>query len=141
MGRVRFFTGLQDATDYAARLVRKACCQGQRIQVLGEASDLRRLERALLMLPGFLPLAGDVSPAQVRRRSRVCLQEEFGPDGHLDWVIVNLQEQAFGPVDQVNQVVELVEDEPHAVQMGRRRFKAYQARGIQPEHLVLGAPS
>ncbi|MBB5205515.1 DNA polymerase-3 subunit chi [Inhella inkyongensis] len=141
MGRVRFFTGLEDATEYAARLLRKACTQGQRVQVLGPQDRLRRIERAVLQLPGFLPLAVSDASASVRRRSRICLLERFESGSGNDWVILNLQDEAFGPVDDVNQVIELVEDEPQAVQQGRRRFKAYQAQGQQPEHLVLGAPS
>jgi len=135
---VRFYTGLGDRLGFAARLLRKACRQGIRADVVGATPELQRLSRQLWNLPGFQAHAAPGAPEGQRRRSPIVLATDFAAAAGRP-LLLNLTDGLPPDLARWAQVIELVSDADEDVQHGRQQFKAYRARGLQPEHLAAGA--
>ncbi|MDQ7744440.1 DNA polymerase III subunit chi [Hydrogenophaga pseudoflava] len=133
MTEVAFHLNVGDRTAYLCRLLRKAYLKGSRVHVLGEASSLEALDRALwLMAPGeFVPHARSGSAAHVRRHSPIVLGALEPEWAQVD-VLVNLADQALCGVGVVPRIIEVVGSEPGGREKGRERWRLYRQAGIEP---------
>lgn len=61
--------------------------------------------------------------------SRICISEQL-PD-HSDWIIFNFNHQIIENFESFNQVIEIIENNEIAKQLGREKFKQYRQLGIQ----------
>lgn len=133
MTEVAFHLNVGDRTAYLCRLLRKAYLKGSRVHVLGEASSLEALDRALwLMAPGeFVPHARWGSAAHVRRHSPIVLEAQEPEWAQVD-VLVNLADRALCGVGVVPRIIEVVGSEPGGREKGRERWRLYRQAGIEP---------
>lgn len=133
MASVRFYTGLDEPLDFAARLLRKAQRQGLRVCVLGPATSLRRLSQQLWGLPGFVAHAGPGAPAAVRQRSAIVMAERLEDESDA---VLNLHDEVPAGIEARATVFEVVGRDPQAVRQGRQRFKVYGERGCTLQHIA-----
>ena len=143
--QVDFHSGVTDKLDHACRLLRKAARQGARVQVCGDPGELDALDQALWTFDPqeFVPhlrWRGDEAPPAALHRTPVWLLASGQP-----WpvgvpraaVLVNPGPQAPAAPDlapPVERVVEIVGQGPAEVEAGRRRWRHYAQRGLEPRH-------
>jgi DNA polymerase-3 subunit chi len=135
---VHLFTGLDDPWAWALRVVRKAQREGRLLWVLVPGADVNRvLSRWCAADPqGFLSLAPPRAAMPVRRHSRIHVFDadeapnEVPSDAHL-LHLAPLVHPLAASFDTVLDAVGLDDTE---VQAGRRRFRAYQAMGLEVRH-------
>lgn len=135
---VAFHTGIDDKLGYACRLLRKAYRQGARVGVAGDAAQLQRLDHALWtfepqeFVPHLRVKAGAPADARVQR-TPICLLDP-GVELPVTEVLVNLGPERFRGDQRFARIIELVSREPEDAQAGRRRWKQYEAEGVQIVH-------
>jgi DNA polymerase-3 subunit chi len=143
--RVDFHSGVTDKLGHACRLLRKAVRQGARVQVCGDAHELDALDQALWTFDpqDFIPhlrWRTHDAPPPALHRTPVWLVEtgQPWPDGLArPAVLVNLGPQPPQAPDlspAVARVVEIVGHDPAEVEAGRRRWRHYAQRGLEPAH-------
>jgi DNA polymerase-3 subunit chi len=153
--QVDFHSGMDDKLGYACRLLRKAVGRGSRVQVRGEAGEVDALDQALWTFDPheFIPHLRwhrDGSPPQAMHRTPVWLLA-YG----MQWpasvarpeVLLNLGPQPLETVqggqgdegvELAGRIIELVGADPAEVESGRRRWRQYVERGVQPVHHAVG---
>ena len=135
---VHLFTGLDDPWSWALRVVRKAQREGRLLWVLVPGVDVNRvLSRWCAADPqGFLGMAPPRASVSVRRRSRIHVfdadepVDRVSPDAHL----LHLAPQVHPLASSFDTVLDAVGLDETEVQAGRRRFRAYQAMGLEVRH-------
>lgn len=147
MTSIAFHTGVADKVDYACRLLRKASRQGFRVRVTGSAPDLDLLDRALwtfeprefvahARLPAGGQAVGALSPTPVW----LCEPADAWPAGLAPApVLVNLGPDPAPGVADHERVVEIVCTDDADRRSGRQRWRAYEAMGLAPRHVPVGA--
>lgn len=137
MGVVRFYACAGDPVGVAARLVRKAHEQGDRLWVCADPALLDRLGQQLWMGDGFVAHAPWQASASVRRHSRI----EFADDAPARAVplLLNLQGWLAPDRASADKVFDVFGSEEHERQAARQRFRWYQQAGLEPETVRVGA--
>lgn len=147
--QVDFHSGMNDKLGYACRLLRKAVGRGSRVQVRGEAGEVDALDQALWTFDphDFIPhlrwRTADSPPPALRRTPVWLLAHGVSwPKGvAAPEVLLNLGPQPLADdeaVEPATRVIELVGVEPGEVESGRRRWRRYLERGVQPAHHTVG---
>ncbi|RZI81744.1 MAG: DNA polymerase III subunit chi [Rubrivivax sp.] len=144
MNTVEFHHGMSDKLAYACRLLRKAYKSGAGVLVTGDASTLKTLDRQLWVfdeqefLPHVLAMPGQELPA--RLHGTPVWLAPYGMDpaapGQHD-ILVNLGPEMPDQPERYKRLFEIVSLEPHDRQLGRQRWKRYEALGlrIQPHEV------
>lgn len=63
--------------------------------------------------------------------SPICISEHLPTDS--DWIIFNFNNQSFEKFDSFSHIIEIIENNEIAKQLGREKFKQYRKLGIQPQ--------
>lgn len=143
--QVDFHSRVADKLGHACRLLRKAVRQGARVQVSGSQPELDALDHALWSFDpqDFVPhlrWRQHGAPPPSLHRTPVWLLDTGAP-----WpqgvsgptVLVNLgpaapEADALPP--ELARVIEIVGEDPTEVEAGRRRWRQYVQRGLEPTH-------
>lgn len=138
MTEVAFHTGLGDKPAYCCRLLRKAWRQGARVVVAGEATALGKVDALLWTFDHeeFLPhvrLRAGERPAPALLRTPVWLAERPADAPADTTVLVNLGPALAPGYERFARVVELVGGDAQDLQLGRQRWREYQAAGLTPQ--------
>jgi DNA polymerase-3 subunit chi len=144
MNTVEFHHGMTDKLAYACRLLRKAYKSGAGVLVTGDATTLKALDRQLWVFDDqeFLPHVLAVPGQQVPERLQATpvWLAPYGMDpaapGQHD-ILVNLGPDMPEQPERYKRVFDIVSLEPHDRQLGRQRWKRYEALGlhIQPHEV------
>lgn len=144
MNTVEFHHGMSDKLAYACRLLRKAYRSGAGVLVTGDATTLKALDRQLWVFDDqeFLPhvLAVPGQPVPERLHATPVWLAPHGtdpaPPGQHD-ILVNLGPEMPDQPERYKRLFEIVSLEPHDRQLGRQRWKRYEALGlhIQPHEV------
>ncbi|UDF33939.1 UNVERIFIED_ORG: DNA polymerase III subunit chi [Shinella sp. XGS7] len=140
MSEISFYTGVPERLPYVCRLLRKAQLSGARLTVLGPATLLERLDRALWEFEPteFVPHLR-LRPEQAHpwaERTPVLLAEQVEDQPHRE-VLLNLGMELPQGFEGFRRVLEVVAREPEQVEAGRRRFKQYKQLGHEVQHHVV----
>jgi len=63
--------------------------------------------------------------------SPICISEHLPT--HPDWIIFNFNNQTVEKFDSFDHIIEIIENNEIAKQLGREKFKQYRKLGIQPQ--------
>lgn len=143
MTEVAFHTSVPDKLDYTCRLLRKACRQGLRTAVVGDADALARLDQALWVfeqeefVPHLRLRVGEQVNARNRRTPIWLLDDEQADVDAV--VLVNLGPHVPSQTERYRRVVEVVALDADDARGGRERWRAYVARGLAPVNRPYGA--
>jgi len=142
MNTVEFHHGMPDKLAYACRLLRKAYRSGAKVLVTGDPTLLKALDKQLWVfdeqefLPHLLVQAGKDIPARLQD-TPVWLSAD-GAQAPADCrVLVNLGPDLPQGVERFERLFEVVSTDPQDRQLGRQRWKGYEALGlrIQPHEV------
>ena len=61
----------------------------------------------------------------------ICISADL-PDTQ-DWIIFNFNNQALEQISEFSHIIEIIENDEPAKQIGREKFKAYRRLGISPQ--------
>lgn len=78
---------------------------------------------------GFLPHGIEQKDAPI------CLSQQLPSDE--DWIIFNFQAKALDQFEKFSHIIEIIENNEPAKQLGREKYKAYRRLGVQPETFKL----
>ena len=129
---------MTDKLGYACRLVRKAYRSGAGVLVKGDVSTLKALDRQLWVfdeqefLPHVLALPGQDMPT--RLHATPVWLAPHGSDDEVPGqrsILVNLGPDMPEHPARFQRLFEIVSLEPHDRQLGRQRWKRYEALGLQ----------
>ena len=137
MTDIAFHVNLADPEGYACRLLRKASASGAQVVVVGDPAQLRALDQALWTFSpaDFVAHAvAGATPAPVLARTPVVLAPEAAAAPHRQ-VLVNLGEEVPAGFDGFDRLIELVGNDPAALDSARRRWKHYQGSGHAPRKI------
>ncbi|MGR0306845.1 DNA polymerase III subunit chi [Acinetobacter beijerinckii] len=67
--------------------------------------------------------------------SPVCISAELPPSN--DWVLFNFNNHALEQTQNFRHIIEIIENNESAKQIGREKFKAYRRLGIEPRTFKL----
>lgn len=138
MNTVEFHHGMPDKLAYACRLLRKAYKSGAGVLVTGDAHTLKALDRQLWVfdeqefLPHVLAMPGQDMPA--RLQDTPVWLAPHGVDTQAPGqrsILVNLGPDMPDQPERFERLFEIVSLEPHDRQLGRQRWKQYEALGLQ----------
>ncbi len=140
MPKVAFHTGLSDKLAYTCRLLRKAWRQGARVVVTGDAQTLGKLDSLLWTFEHeeFVPhvrLRAGERAAPALARTPIWLADaadKLDAAALQASVLVNLGPQLVAGHEQFARVIEIVGDDAADAQLGRQRWRGYQAAGLAP---------
>lgn len=143
LAEVEFHTGVADRVSFACRLLRKASRQGARVLVTAPDAVLAELDRALwafeerdflphVRMPGAKPL--------VASRTPVWLARDAALPG-APRLVLNLGAEAPADVATLERLIEVVSAEPEDAELGRQRWRAYKAAGLDIKHHAAGGAS
>jgi len=138
MTEINFHFNVPDRLLYACRLLRKACRKDARVVVLGSASTLTELDRALWSFDAheFLPhrrlARGSGLPPMQLAITPIWLIETVAdaPDRE---VLLNLEPEVPTGFDTFARVVEIVSTDPQERARARERWKHYAGQGCTIE--------
>ena len=140
LAEVEFHTGVADRVGFACRLLRKASRQGARVLVTAPEEVLTELDRALWALEerDFLPhVRMPGAKAAVAARTPVWLARHDGLPG-APRLVLNLGAEAPADVAALDRLIEVVSMEPDDAELGRQRWRAYKAAGLEIKHHAAG---
>lgn len=66
-----------------------------------------------------------------QQHSPVCISAELPEENH--WIVFNFNKHTLEPAAQISQIIEIVENNDQAKQLGREKFKQYRKLGIMPK--------
>lgn len=143
--QVDFHSGVTDRFGHACRLLRKAARQGARVRVSGQPAELDALDQALWTFDpqdfvAHLRWRTAEAPPPALHRTPVWLiaSGAVWPDGlPRPAVLVNLGPEVPEPRDlipELARVIEIVGHDPSERDAGRRRWRHYAQRGLEPTH-------
>jgi DNA polymerase-3 subunit chi len=136
MHEVEFHTGVDDALQFACRLLRKAARQGVRVQVTAPDQVLSHLDSLLWTFEEreFVPhvRVARVSPA-VSARTSIWLTPA-ALVGDAPRVLVNLGADPPPNPLQLVRIVEIVSSDAEEAASGRLRWRHYKGLGLAIKH-------
>ncbi len=126
-----FYSDAPDPLQFACRLIRRARASGKPLGVCAPASVLRRLDALLWSFEPteFVPHR----VASVGRSDEVLMVESAADLPHRA-LLLNLGLELPEAAGEFERVLEVIGQEPEAVQAGRRRYRAYLGLGAQLDH-------
>jgi len=68
-------------------------------------------------------------------QSSVCISEQL-PTSH-DWIVFNFNNHALEQIHDFSHIIEIIENNETAKQIGREKFKMYRRLGIEPRTFKL----
>ncbi len=134
MGKVEFHHGMGDKLGYACRLLRKAYRAGSTVVVTADEATLKALDRQLWVfddqefVPHVLDLPGKPVPARQHTTPIWLTVTPQNVPGERQ-VLINLGNELLFGMEGYGRLFEVVSNDPEDRQLGRQRWKAYQARG------------
>lgn len=142
--QVEFHTGVADELRFACRLLRKAYHLGARVLVRAPSARLARLDRELWTFAEreFVPhlrFGADAAPPAAARRTPIWLVDGGVPMGHPP-VLVNLGAAMPAQPQAFERIIEIVGLDADEEQLGRARWRAYKAAGLDVKHHPASAP-
>ena len=135
MDKVSFYlfeTSPERQVESACRLCRKILKQPERIWLYCADADLQQQldERLWSFDPSsFIPHGIDQESATICISSRLPEQS--------DWIVFNFNNQALEQIDKFSHIIEIIENNESAKQLGREKFKQYRRLGIEPRTFKL----
>jgi DNA polymerase-3 subunit chi len=114
------------------RLCRKILKQPAQIWLYCEDSDLQQqLDEQLWSFdPGsFIPHGID------QEQASICISSRLPQES--DWIVFNFNNQALEQIDKFSHIIEIIENNESAKQLGREKFKQYRRLGIEPRTIKL----
>ena len=132
MPRIEFHFNAPDKLAYACRLLRKAVAAGARVVVLGNASDMGRLDTELWTFAPleFVPHARAPAPPEVAAASPVWLTHALDtPLPHHD-VLLHLGSDMPLGFEAFARVIEVVSLDDADRQQARQRWRGYTELGL-----------
>ena len=114
------------------RLGRKILKQPAQIWLYCDNTDLQQQldEQLWTFDPGsFIPHGIDQEQATICISSRLPQQP--------DWIVFNFNNQALEQIDKFSHIIEIIENNESAKQLGREKFKQYRRLGIEPRTFKL----
>ena len=70
-----------------------------------------------------------------QEQARVCISAQLPKE--KDWIVFNFNNQALDQFNQFSQIIEIIENNDAAKQLGREKFKQYRRFGIEPQTFKL----
>ncbi|EEH69910.1 MULTISPECIES: DNA polymerase III subunit chi [Acinetobacter] len=67
--------------------------------------------------------------------SPVCISEHLPPSN--DWIVFNFNNHALEQIQDFRHIIEIIENNETAKQLGREKFKTYRRLGIEPRTFKL----
>jgi DNA polymerase III subunit chi len=61
----------------------------------------------------------------------ICLSKELPRDS--DWIVFNFQAEALEQFEKFSHIIEIIENNEPAKQLGREKYKQYRRFGIEPQ--------
>jgi DNA polymerase III, chi subunit len=138
LSEVAFHTGVGDKIGYCCRLLRKGYRQQARMVVAGEAEALSRLDQALWLFDArsFIPhrrlRAGEPLPAALLRTPIWLI--EPGAEAPHHGVLLNLGPAVVPDFERFERLIEVVGLDEADRLAARRRWRAYEAKGLRITH-------
>ena len=136
MHEVEFHTGVDDALQFACRLLRKAARQGVRVQVTAPDEVLAHLDRLLWTFEerDFVPhvRAARATPAVAARTPIWLTPAVLLADAPR--VLVNLGADPPPDPQQLDRIVEIVSSDAEEAARGRQRWRHYKGLGLAIKH-------
>lgn len=114
------------------RLCRKILKQPAQIWLYCDNPDLQQQldEQLWTFDPGsFIPHGIDQEQATICISSRLPEQS--------DWIVFNFNNQALEHIYKFSHIIEIIENNESAKQLGREKFKQYRRLGIEPRTFKL----
>lgn len=138
MNTVEFHHGMSDKLAYACRLLRKAYRSGARVLVTGDLGTLKALDRQLWVfddqefLPHVLAQPGQDVPARLHDTPVWLAPSDDTASVPGDRaILINLGPDMPLQPERFQRLFEIVSSAPHERQLGRQRWKRYEALGLQ----------
>ncbi len=113
--------------ESACRLSRKILRQSERVWMLCDDAELRQqLDERLWSFDAssFLPHGIDQPQASI------CISAQ--KPKQADWIIFNFNSEALEPDPKFSHIIEIIENNETAKQIGRKKFKQYRSYGLVP---------
>jgi DNA polymerase-3 subunit chi len=132
--RVDFYAGSGDIGRTVFSLAQKAVRSGHRVWILArDAAHAAEIDARLWTEPpgGFLPHCR--SDHALAARTPVVIGSDPGAVPHED-ILINLRDDTPACFSRFNRLLEVVGQEPAAVQAARERFRFYRDRGYPLQH-------
>lgn len=114
--------------ESTCRLCRKILKKSEKIWLLSENLELQQQldDRLWSFDPtSFIPHAINDTNAPI------CISE-YLPE-QSDWIIFNFNDQALEQFEKFSHIIEIIENNDVARQLGREKFKQYRRLGIEPK--------
>ena len=118
--------------ESTCRLCRKILKKSKRIWLYCDHPELQQqLDEQLWTFDArsFIPHGIDQEQATVCISSRLPEQ--------ADWIVFNFNNQALEQIDKFVHIIEIIENNEAAKQLGRKKFKQYRQFGIEPRTFKL----
>ena len=119
--------------ESACRLCRKILRKEAKIWLLCEDSELQQQLDELLWrfdATSFLPHSIEQS-AIPQSNAPICISSHL--PSSAEWIVFNFNNQALEQAAQFSHIIEIIENDEIAKQIGREKFKAYRRAGIAPQ--------
>ena len=143
MPAVTFHFNCPDRVVHAARLVRKAHRQAMRVTVLGQATDLDKLDRLLwtadpLDFVAHLLVRPGSAPAASLAETPIWLVERLA-DAPAWRTLIHLGDEMPEDVQRFDRIAEIVPASEPGRSAGRQRWRHYREAGLAIEAFDAGA--
>ena len=70
-----------------------------------------------------------------QEQARICISSRLPQQS--DWIVFNFNNQALEQIDKFSHIIEIIENNESAKQLGREKFKQYRRLGIEPRTFKL----
>ncbi|AUX85600.1 DNA polymerase III subunit chi [Acinetobacter tandoii] len=70
-----------------------------------------------------------------QEHANVCISARLPTEN--DWIVFNFNNQALDQFHEFSQIIEIIENNDSAKQLGREKFKQYRRLGIEPQTFKL----
>ena len=123
--------------ESACRLCRKILRKEAKIWLLCEDSELQQQLDELLWrfdATSFLPHSIEQS-AIPQSNAPICISSHL--PSSAEWIVFNFNNQPLEQVTHFGHIIEIVENNESAKQIGREKYKAYRRMGTTPQTFKL----
>lgn len=135
MAQVSFYlfeNSIERQVESACRLCRKILNQHPRIWWYCVDSNLQNeLDNKLWSFDPSSFIAHGID----QLNSPVCISAELPPSN--DWIVFNFNNHALEQTQDFRHIIEIIENNETAKQIGREKFKMYRRLGIEPRTFKL----
>jgi DNA polymerase III subunit chi len=114
--------------ESTCRLCRKILRQSEKIWLLSEDTELQQqLDDRLWGFDSTSFIPHGIND----KHAPICISAEL-PD-QSDWIVFNFNKQALEQFANFSHIIEIIENNELAKQVGREKFKNYRRFGIEPQ--------